>query len=323
MPFTVITLKKVPNALRGDLTRWMQEISTGVYVGNINSKVREYLWKRVKNLVGQGEASMCFSCRNEIGYSFCTCNAQRVVVDYDGIPLVMIPAKGNQMSEEGEKTSGFSNASKYHRARMANAKRGRENSQQEEGKNEDTQLEANGTNRGRIIVFLDIETTGLHAEQDRIIEIGALKVSGEQATEFHRMIQIDAAVPDVVRNMTGITDEMLKAGVTLERAVRELAEFLHGTTLIGYNIMFDLKFIKQAFEMYSLEPVRHPILDMMREVRQRNMFQNNYKFETTLMEYGINQKVSHRALEDAKLMYQLYQAMGLGKQTGDNDHEAK
>lgn len=107
MPFTVITLKKVPNALRGDLTRWMQEISTGVYVGNINSKVREYLWKRVKNLVGQGEASMCFSCRNEIGYSFCTCNAQRVVVDYDGIPLVMIPAKGNQMSEEGGKDIWF------------------------------------------------------------------------------------------------------------------------------------------------------------------------------------------------------------------------
>ena len=46
MPFTVITLKKVPDSLRGDLTRWMQEIATGVYVGSYNSKVREYLWKR-------------------------------------------------------------------------------------------------------------------------------------------------------------------------------------------------------------------------------------------------------------------------------------
>lgn len=323
MPFAVITLKKVPNSLRGDLTRWMQEISTGVYVGNFNSKVREYLWKRVKDSVGQGEASMCFSCRNEIGYSFCTCNAQRAVVDYDGIPLVMIPTKGNPTSEAGEKTSGFSNASKYHRARMANAKRGGSNQRREEGKSEATKREANDSSRGRTIVFLDIETTGLHAEQDRIIEIGALKVSGEQATEFHRMIQIDTAVPDVVRNITGITDEMLKAGVTLESAVRDLSEFLQGTTLIGYNIMFDLKFINQAFAMYSLEPVHHPVMDMMREARRRNMFQNNYKFETTLREYGINQKVPHRALEDARLMYQLYQAMGLGKQTGDNDHEAK
>ena len=45
MPFTVITLKKVPNSLRGDLTRWMQEIATGVYVGNFNSRVREALWQ--------------------------------------------------------------------------------------------------------------------------------------------------------------------------------------------------------------------------------------------------------------------------------------
>lgn len=44
MPMTVITLKSVPQSLRGDLTRWMQEIATGVYVGNFNSRIREYLW---------------------------------------------------------------------------------------------------------------------------------------------------------------------------------------------------------------------------------------------------------------------------------------
>lgn len=67
MPFTVIVLKKVPNSLRGDLTRWMQEIATGVYIGSFNSRVRNYLWNRVTDTVGQGEASICFSCRNEIG----------------------------------------------------------------------------------------------------------------------------------------------------------------------------------------------------------------------------------------------------------------
>ena len=48
MPLTVITVKTVPPSLRGDLTKWMQEIATGVYVGNFNSKVREELWERVK-----------------------------------------------------------------------------------------------------------------------------------------------------------------------------------------------------------------------------------------------------------------------------------
>ncbi len=49
----------------------------------------------------------------------------------------------------------------------------------------------------------------------------------------------------------------------------------------------------------------------MNEAKKKNSFQENYKFETTLKEYGINQKVPHRALEDAKLMYQLYKQMGL------------
>ena len=77
MPMTVITLKSVPQSLRGDLTRWMQEIATGVYVGNFNSRIREYLWNRVKETMGHGEASMCFAARNEFGYDFVTENTLR------------------------------------------------------------------------------------------------------------------------------------------------------------------------------------------------------------------------------------------------------
>jgi len=88
MPFTVITLKKVPPSLRGDLTKWMQEIATGVYVGNFNSKVREEIWERVKENVAAGEATLSYSTQNEIGYSFETRNTRQTNIDFDGIPLV-------------------------------------------------------------------------------------------------------------------------------------------------------------------------------------------------------------------------------------------
>jgi len=65
MPFTVITLSKVPPHLRGDLTKWMQEIDTGVFIGNFNSKVREKLWKRVTENVGDGNATLSFHYNNE------------------------------------------------------------------------------------------------------------------------------------------------------------------------------------------------------------------------------------------------------------------
>lgn len=51
MPFTVVTLKSVPPSLRGDLTKWMQEIATGVYIGNFNSKIREKLWNRIQAML--------------------------------------------------------------------------------------------------------------------------------------------------------------------------------------------------------------------------------------------------------------------------------
>lgn len=66
MSLTVITLKKAPLFLRGDLTKWMQEISPGVYVGNFNSKIRELLWQRVVESVGSGEATMTFTCKMKL-----------------------------------------------------------------------------------------------------------------------------------------------------------------------------------------------------------------------------------------------------------------
>lgn len=115
MPFTVITLKSVPPSLRGDLTKWMQEIATGVFVGNFNTRVREELWKRVKDSVKSGEATISYTYRNETGYTFETINSLREVINCEGIPLIVLK---NDYINHVEKTKlGFSNASKHHNAR--------------------------------------------------------------------------------------------------------------------------------------------------------------------------------------------------------------
>src|SRR3712207_4620395 len=88
----------------------MQEIATGVYVGNFNSKVREKLWNRVVERVSGGEATMSYAYRNEIGYNFCTINANREVVDIDGIPLILLPNDSTTPCDETK--FGFSKASK-------------------------------------------------------------------------------------------------------------------------------------------------------------------------------------------------------------------
>lgn len=61
----VITLTKTPPALRGDLTRWCQEIQTGVYVGDVSARVRDKLWERVQTNIGNGEATLVYNTNNE------------------------------------------------------------------------------------------------------------------------------------------------------------------------------------------------------------------------------------------------------------------
>ena len=117
MPFTVITLKKTPSSLRGDLTKWMQEIDTGVYIGNFNSKVREELWKRVIENVKEGEATICYASRNEIGYDFKTNSKDISIIDFDGIPLVMVDKK-EKIKVNDQVKLGYSRASKLRKARQ-------------------------------------------------------------------------------------------------------------------------------------------------------------------------------------------------------------
>ncbi|MDR1447360.1 MAG: type I-E CRISPR-associated endoribonuclease Cas2e [Candidatus Ancillula sp.] len=116
----VVTLTNVPNRLRGDLTKWLLEIDTGVFVGKVNARVREKLWERILTLVQFGKATMTYSANNEQGLKFKTHNAMRIPVDFDGIKLIMIPKTEHKMQKSNLKL-GFSNASRQRAARKRKA----------------------------------------------------------------------------------------------------------------------------------------------------------------------------------------------------------
>lgn len=279
MPMTVIILRNVPQSLRGDLTRWMQEIATGVYVGNFNSRIREYLWKRVQETMGAGEASMCFAARNELGYDFLTENASRSVIDYDGLPLIFIPKEPSAVSDLPK---GFSTAAKLHRAHIAGSAK----------------------KKGKPIryVVIDIETDGKDAKRNRILEIGAIRCEDDKETHFTALIAGDA-VPSNITKLTGITAALLqKEGQEEKKALTAFREFIGEDDLVGYHISFDIEFLRQAFKKYGLGYLKNNTHDLLRVVKKEQLFQNDYKLETSLQSYGIHEKVPHRALGDAELV---------------------
>jgi len=288
MPFTVITLKRSTPSLRGDLTKWMQEIATGVYIGNFNTRVREKLWSRVIETVGDGEATMSFAYRNEIGYQFVTWNTRRENIDCDGIPLVLLPVEQAGQNESKKVSLGFSNAAKFRNARKFSG------------------VKPAAKKSTLPYVVLDIETDGLDENVNTIIELGAIRVDGENSSEFHRLIRYEQRLPESITELTGITENMLmEEGVFLDDALNDLLNFIGDDILVGYRVDFDIQFINKALEKFNRPKLTNLRHDLMRYVKKEKMFLKDYKLKTALAAYGIIEEVPHRALKDARLIARL------------------
>ncbi len=88
----VIVLEKVPVGLRGELTRWLLELKTGVFVGKTSAMVRDRLWDSVCASTRGGAAALIHSADNEQGFVMRMWGpTSRVLVDFDGLSLVQVP----------------------------------------------------------------------------------------------------------------------------------------------------------------------------------------------------------------------------------------
>lgn len=85
----VIVTENAPPRLRGRLAVWLLEVRAGVYVGKYSSKVREMLWKQIKEGIEDGNAVMAWTTSNESGFDIRTLGEnRRIPYDLDGMKLV-------------------------------------------------------------------------------------------------------------------------------------------------------------------------------------------------------------------------------------------
>ena len=159
----VVTLTDCPPKLRGDMTKWLCEINTGVYVGKISSRVRDELWTRICENLSNGKATMVYSANNEQGFRYRVHHTTWIPVDFDGITLMKRP-ENNKNSEKGKGEQGYSKAAQFQKVRKMQVFRQRQEAEQ-----------------GWIVA--DLETSGLSPQKDEIIEIGALHVVGYEIVD--------------------------------------------------------------------------------------------------------------------------------------------
>lgn len=87
----IFSLDAAPVSVRGELTRWFLELKPGVFVGNVNKRIRELLWERICSASSVRGAVMVYSTNNEQGFELQIYGyPDRTVVDLDGIQLIKV-----------------------------------------------------------------------------------------------------------------------------------------------------------------------------------------------------------------------------------------
>ncbi len=146
------------------------------------------------------------------------------------------------------------------------------------------------------IVALDIETTGLDAERDAILEIGLVRFTGRRVEEeWSTLINPGRRIPPGITQLTGITDQMVLGAPTLQAVLPKVVQFTGRSPILGHNIRFDLSFlqrnrilmINEALDTYELASVLMPNA-------------GRYKLGSLCQALGVPLAATHRALDDAQ-----------------------
>lgn len=160
-------------------------------------------------------------------------------------------------------------------------------------------------------IVLDLETTGLRPKDDRILEIGALKIEqGQIADTFHKMINPKMRIPDRIQELTGITQAMADEGEETESVLRQFLDFCEDLPLMGHNVLFDYSFVKAKAVNIGCSFEKKAI-DTLKIARKALPSLTSRSLISLCKYYHIEQKQAHRALDDASNTWKVYLCLKL------------
>lgn len=158
-------------------------------------------------------------------------------------------------------------------------------------------------------VAVDVETTGLNPARDKLLEIGAVKIcAGRPAGVLSILINTGMPVPERIQELTGITDEMQKAGKKAGEAIREFLEFRGTLPVVGHNVSFDFGFLKQAAADAGCS-FETEALDTLKIARRVLPGLPSRTLGAMCAYYQIDPGNAHRALDDARSACRLLDRM--------------
>ncbi len=148
-------------------------------------------------------------------------------------------------------------------------------------------------------VVFDLETTGLSVRKNKIIEIGAVKVSGGKIVDrFSTFVNPKEPIPFQIENLTGISDSMVMDAPDIEEILPQFLEFSKDCVLVAHNAEFDTGFIINEAEKQKL-PHEFTIVDTVPLSRILIPQISKYKLNNVAKALNVSLENHHRAVDDA------------------------
>ena len=159
--------------------------------------------------------------------------------------------------------------------------------------------DSRGQSLDSTFVVFDIETTGFSAVNDRIIEIGAVKVENGMITEkFSEFVNPERPIPFEIEKLTSINDRMVEDAPNISVILPKFMDFCGGSVLVAHNADFDTGFIRHNCEVLGL-PYDYTYVDTLGIARSFLEGLKNYKLDTVVEAMGCTLANHHRAVDDA------------------------
>ena len=157
-----------------------------------------------------------------------------------------------------------------------------------------------------IYVVFDLETTGFDPYNDKIIEIGAVKLDGTKIIDrFSTFVNPQKSIPPKITEITSINDSMVKDAPIIENVIIDFMKFCGNATLVAHNAGFDVGFIKQNLAHIGRN-FENSVIDTLHW--SRNILKENkrHNLKELCKYFSISLENHHRAVDDAEATAEIF-----------------
>lgn len=157
--------------------------------------------------------------------------------------------------------------------------------------------------------IIDIESNGAGFRKECIIDIAIYRYDGQKIVDqFISLVNPESDITPFVQKLTGITPKMVKTAPKFHELAKRVVEITQNTTLVGHNIDFDYRMLRQSFSRLGYD-FKINTLDTIPLAKKLIPDEVSYSLQKLVKSLGIPLSNAHRAEGDARATLELFKLL--------------